>query len=182
MQAKLITVAIFVLFSTSSSFGQNKGVTISGLIKDKVDKSALSYVSVTLKTEKDSAFIAGTVSNEDGRFTLTNIQPNNYYFEIYLTGYITKRQAIYVGSLSEFLDIATIDLEKDIQKIAEVSVMAKQDDVSGKMEKKTFKVEDNISQSGGSILQSMQNLPGVNRMLMLTRKPKKKRNQLVYML
>ena len=161
MLKKLITIAIFVIFLTSSSFGQNKGVTISGLIKDKVDKSALSYVSIVLKTEKDSAFVAGTVSNEEGRFTLTNIQPNNYYFEISLTGYITKRQAIYVGSLSEFLDIATIDLEKDIQKIGEVSVLAKQDDVGGKMEKKTFKVEDNISQSGGSILQTMQNLPGV---------------------
>ena len=161
MQSKLITVAIFVIFSTSYSFGQNKGVTISGLIKDKVEKSALSYVSVALKTEKDSAFVAGTVSNEEGRFTLSNIQPSNYYFEISLTGYMTKRQAIYVGSLSEFLDIATIDLEKVIQKIGEVSVLAKQDDVGGKMEKKTFKVEDNISQSGGSILQTMQNLPGV---------------------
>jgi outer membrane receptor protein involved in Fe transport len=29
------------------------------------------------------------------------------------------------------------------------------------MDKKTFKVEDNISQSGGSVLQTMQNLPGV---------------------
>jgi hypothetical protein len=62
MREKLITVAIFVLFLTSSSFGQNKGVTISGLIKDKVEKSALSYVSVALKTEKDSAFIAVTAS------------------------------------------------------------------------------------------------------------------------
>ena len=124
MQAKLITVGIFILFLTSYSFGQNKGVTISGLIKDKVEKSALSYVSVALKTEKDSAFVAGTVSNGEGRFTLSNIQPNNYYFEISLNGYLTKRQAIYVGSLSEFLDIATIDLEKDIQKIGEVSVLA----------------------------------------------------------
>ena len=161
MKAKLITLSIFVIFLTSSSFGQNKGVTISGLIKDKVEKSALSYVSVSLKTEKDSAFVAGTVSNEEGRFTLSNIQPNNYYFEISLTGYITKRQAIYVGSLSEFLDIATIELEEDIQKIGEVSILSKRDDGSSKMEKKTFKVEDNISQSGGSILQSMQNLPGV---------------------
>jgi outer membrane receptor for ferrienterochelin and colicin len=29
------------------------------------------------------------------------------------------------------------------------------------MDKKTFSVEDNISQSGGSVLQTMQNLPGV---------------------
>lgn len=161
MRAKLISIVILVTFLTSYSFGQNKGVTISGLIKDKADKSALSYVNVVLKTEKDSAFVTGTVSNEEGRFTLSNIKPNNYYFEISFIGYVTKRQSIYVGSLSEFLDIATIDLEEDIKTLGEVVISAKQDEVGGKMAKKTFTVEDNISQSGGSVLQTMQNLPGV---------------------
>jgi outer membrane receptor protein involved in Fe transport len=161
MRAKLISIVILVTFLTSYSFGQNKGVTISGLIKDKADLSALSYVNVVLKTEKDSAFVTGTVSNEEGRFTLSNIKPNNYYFEISFIGYVTKRQSIYVGSLSEFLDVSTIDLEEDIKTLGEVVVSAKQDEVGGKMDKKSFKVEDNISQSGGSVLQTMQNLPGV---------------------
>lgn len=161
MQAKLISIVILVTFLTSNAFSQNKGVTISGLIKDKANKSALSYVNVVLKTEKDSAFVTGTVSNEEGRFTLSNVKPNNYYFEISFIGYVTKRQSIYVGSLSEFLDVSTIDLEEDIKKLTEVVVVAKQDEVGGKMDKKTFKVEDNISQSGGSVLQTMQNLPGV---------------------
>ena len=161
MQAKLISIVILVTFLTTNAFSQNKGVTISGLIKDKANKSALSYVNVVLKTEKDSAFVTGTVSNEEGRFTLSNVKPNNYYFEISFIGYVTKRQSIYVGSLSEFLDVATIDLEEDIKILTEVVVVAKQDEVGGKMDKKTFKVEDNISQSGGSVLQTMQNLPGV---------------------
>ncbi len=161
MQAKLISIVILVSFLTSNAFSQNKGVTISGLIKDKANKSALSYVNVVLKAEKDSAFVTGTVSNEEGRFTLTNIKPNNYYFEISFMGYVTKRQSIYVGSLAEFLDVSSIELEQDIKTIAEVVVSAKQDAVGSKMDKKSFKVEDNISQSGGSVLQTMQNLPGV---------------------
>lgn len=161
MRVKLIFIVLFISFLTSNSFGQNKVVTISGLIKDKADKSALSYVNVVLKTEKDSAFVTGSVSNEEGRFTLTNIKPNNYYFEISFIGYVTKRQSIYVGSLSEFLDVSSIDLEQDIKTITEVVVSAKQDELGAKMDKKSFKVEDNISQSGGSVLQSMQNLPGI---------------------
>ncbi len=161
MRAKLISLVILVTVLTSYSFGQNNGVTISGLIKDKANKSALSYVNVVLKTEKDSAFVTGTVSNEEGRFTLSNIKPNNYYFEISFIGYITKRQTIYVGSLSEFLDISTINLEEDNKTLGEVVISAKQDEVGDKMDKKSFKVEDNIGQSGGSALQTMQNLPGV---------------------
>lgn len=161
MQTKLISIVIFIAFLTAHSFAQNKGVTISGLIKDKADKSALSFVNVVLYTEKDSTFITGTVSNEEGRFTLSNIKPNNYYLEISFIGYLTKKQTLYVGNLSGFLDIATIELQEDITTLNEVVISVKQDEVSYKMDKKTFSVDDNISQSGGSVLQTMQNLPGV---------------------
>ena len=161
LQTKLISIIILIVLLTSHSFGQNKGVSMSGMIKDKADKSALSYVNVVLKTEKDSSFVTGSVSNEEGRFTLSNIKPGNYYLEISFIGYITKKQSIYIGALSDFLDVATIALEEDIKTLSEAIVSAKQDEVSSKMDKKTFSVEDNISQSGGSVLQTMQNLPGV---------------------
>ena len=161
MLAKVISLVILITFSASFSFGQNKGVIISGFIKDKADKSALSYVNVVLKTEKDSAFVTGTVTDEEGRFTLTNLQSNNYFFEISFIGYVTLRQTLYVGNLSEFLDISSIDLVKDIKTLGEVVISAQQDVVSDKMDKKTFSVEGNTSQNGGSVLQTMQNLPGV---------------------
>ena len=79
MQAKFISIVFFISFSTYHSFGQNKGITLSGLIKDQADLSVLSYVNIVLKTEKDSAFVTGTVSNEEGRFTLSNIKPSNLF-------------------------------------------------------------------------------------------------------
>lgn len=161
MRGKLIFFLILGTFLTVNVFSQNKTVTLSGLIKDKANNSALPYVNVVLKTEKDSAFVTGTVSDEAGRFTLSNIEPNNYYIEIYFIGYVTKRQSIYVGSLSDFLDLASIEIEEDIKTLGEVVISAKQDEVGSKMDKKTFTVEGNISQSGGSVLQTIQNLPSV---------------------
>ena len=44
----------------------------------------------------------------------------------------------------------------------EVKVTAgQQEGVSGKMDKKTFTLANNATQTGGSVLQAMQNLPGV---------------------
>ena len=144
-----------------NSFAQVASVTLSGIVKDKVSKSALSYVNVVLKTTKDSVFITGTVTNEEGRFILTKVKPDNYYLEISFVGYVTKKQPIFVGSLSEFLDVSTVELEENSTTLSEVEIISKQDEVSGKMDVKTYSVADNISQSGGSVLQSMQNLPGV---------------------
>ena len=161
MLSKFSNILFVFTFWSFTTLGQNNGVTVSGLIQDKAGKNALSYVNIVLKTEKDSSFVIGTISNDEGRFTLSNIKPNAYYLEISSIGYREKVQSLYVGSLSEFLDLGIIELEEKV-KVLQMIVSAKQDDVSDKMDKKTYSVKDNISQSGGSVLQSMQNLPGVS--------------------
>lgn len=156
-----ILIISFVTLSISNSFAQNKTVTVSGTVKDKTAKAVLPFVNVILKTEKDTVFVTGTVSNEEGRFTLSNIKPDNYFLEVSYIGYTTKRQTLFVGTLSQFLEVPTIEMEEAAKTLSEVTITGKQDEVSGKMDKKVFSVEDNISQSGGSVLQTMQNLPGV---------------------
>jgi len=158
---KTVLTKAFIFFSLCVSFAQTTSVTVSGIVKDKGDKSVLPFVNVVLKTEMDSAFITGVVTNEEGRFTLTGIKPNSYYLEVSYVGYAVKRQSLFVGTLSAFLEVSAIEMETDVKTLSEVVVTGQQDEVSGKMDKKTYSVEDNVSQSGGSVLQTMQNLPGV---------------------
>ncbi len=157
----MLLIKVLLFYSISVSFAQTTSVTLSGIVKSKNDKSALPYVNVVLKTEKDSVLVTGTVTDEEGRFTLSGIKPNNYFLEISYIGFTTKKQTLFVGTLSEFLNVATIELEEDTKTLNEVVITGKADDVSSKMDKKTYSVSDNVSQSGGSVLQTMQNLPGV---------------------
>ncbi|KQK26195.1 TonB-dependent receptor [Chryseobacterium aquaticum] len=161
---RLLLFLITLLFS-SIAYAQVAGITISGLIKNKTNKLALSYVNVLARTEKDTAFVVGTITNEEGRFSLTGIKPGNYQLEFSLSGFRKQRQPLFVGSLSKFLEIPQIELEPDTNKetkIEEVVLTAsKKNEISNQLDKKTYSVADNISQSGGSVLQSMQNLPGV---------------------
>lgn len=152
---------IGIILGKCLAFSQVASVTVSGMIKDKTAKAAIPFVSMVVKAERDSAFITGTISNEEGRFTISGIRPGNYVLEASFIGYKPHKQPLYIGTLSEFLDVSALELEENTNALAEVEVSAKQDDVSGRMDKKTFSVEDNISQSGGSVLQTMQNLPGV---------------------
>ncbi len=136
-------------------------MTVSGIIKDKNSKVKLPFVNVVLKAEKDSTFVSGTVTNEEGRFSLAKMKPGNYYLEISYTGYGTARQSLFVGNLTEYIDIKIIEIEKKQTALQEVIVTGKTAEISEKMDKKTFSLKDNISQIGGSVLQAMQNLPGV---------------------
>ncbi|HPH23488.1 MAG TPA: hypothetical protein PLW32_06370, partial [Chitinophagaceae bacterium] len=63
MQKKNILLFSLLLFCLYNLQAQNTVVTISGIVKSKVDKNILPYVNIVLKTEKDSAFVTGTVSN-----------------------------------------------------------------------------------------------------------------------
>ncbi len=161
MRIKISLIFSLLVFTVSMLQAQTSAVTVSGIIKGKADKTALPFVNIVLKTEKDTAFVTGTVSNEEGRFTLTNIKSGNYILQFSYTGFTSKSQPILVGTLSSFLDLGTIELQQDAKQLQEVVVSSKQDDVSNKMDKKTYSVAANISQSGGSVLQTLKNLPGV---------------------
>ncbi len=140
---------------------QQTVVTVSGTIKSKTSAEALPFVNVVVKNVPDSTFVAGTISNDQGLFSLPEIHPGNYFLEAYYTGFKKHSQSFYVGSNSDFIDIGSIVMEENIEQLSEIVVTAKQDAVAGALDKKTYTIDDNISQSGGSVLQSMSNLPGI---------------------
>jgi outer membrane receptor protein involved in Fe transport len=151
----------FLFFIKISVVVNAQNAAISGTIKDKTSKTVLPFVNVVLKTEKDSVFVGGTVSDEGGRFVITNVKTGNYVVETSFLGYNTEKTTVFVGNLTTFLDLQTIELLETASNLKTVVISGKQDEVSEKMDKKTFSLKDNISQGGGSVLQAMQNLPSV---------------------
>ena len=159
---KLLCLFISLIIIPVIASAQNNKITISGLVKDSKEKTPLPYVNIALKTTRDSSFIIGTITNEEGRFTLTDVKSGTYNAQLTFVGYQTKTQPVLAGELSAFLDLGTIELTKDTRVLEDVTVTSsRQSGVSDKMDKKTFNVADNVSQTGGSVLQVMNNLPGV---------------------
>jgi outer membrane receptor protein involved in Fe transport len=152
--------ALCLLFCTSA-FAQETLVTVSGSVKDVSLKQPLSFVNIVVTSAKDSSFVTGTVTNEDGRFSLKGIKPGNYVLGISFIGYTSVQKLLFVGSLTPFLDFPPIELSPDTHVLQEITVAGQQDAVDTKLDKKTYSVAENISQSGGSVLQVMQNLPGI---------------------
>lgn len=156
-----VYLVIAILGSAFTAASQVANVTISGIISDKANQEPMPYVNVVLKSVADSAFVAGTVTNEEGLFTLDKIIPGNYYVAITYPGYKKVQLPVYVGNLTDYLNLPRVELETISSELDEVVVTVQQEAVDEKMDKKSYKVEDNVAQSGGSVLQVMQNLPGI---------------------
>lgn len=134
-------------------------VTLFGKVQDAQTKAALSSLTVQLRTEKDSAFVGGRLTNEAGAFTFAGMKKGTYLLEVRSIGYQPIRQRVLVGELSAFLDLGALLMVKETQTLGAVVVTGRAD--ATELEKKTFTVADNISQAGGSVLQAMSTLPGV---------------------
>ena len=137
------------------------GVTLSGKVQDAQTKTALPLLSLQLLAEKDSAFVGGRLTNQSGEFTFTALRKGVYVLVVRAMGYQPVRQRVLVGELSAFLDLGAVLMTREARALGEVVVTANADALSAAMDKKTFTVADNISQSGGSVLQAMSTVPGV---------------------
>ena len=136
-------------------------VTLFGRIQDAQTKTALPFLTVQLLTAMDSMFVGGRLTNEAGTFTFAGLKKGVYLLQVRSIGYAPIRQRVLIGELSLFLDLGALLMNKETRTLGEVVVTAAADAVSATMDKKTFTVSDNISQSGGSVLQAMSTLPGV---------------------
>lgn len=159
--ARSITWALGLVLLDCPASAQVNTVTLSGALLDGSTKETLPYLTVILYTAKDSLQQGGTVSGDDGRWVLSGVAPGNYVLKAGGIGYAPLRKPIHVGSLSEFLDLGTLVMTATAQNLAEIEVLGRTEQVGDAMDKKVFRLDDNPSQSGGSVLQALRNLPGV---------------------
>jgi hypothetical protein len=161
---QLLLAMLFVsLCVSTSTFAQTPttGVTVFGVVQDADTKAPLPYLTVQLRSEKDSSFVGGRLTTATGTFTFTGLAKGTYLLEARLIGYRPVRQRVLVGELSAFLDLGTLLFEKESITLGAVVVSGSADAISDALDRKTFTVADNVSQAGGSVLQAMSNLPGV---------------------
>lgn len=113
-------ILFFVFFTLGSviSMGQN----YYGLLKNKQGEN-LSYISVVLKSCKDSSFVSGTVSDENGHFMIKN---PHYKCYLLLSGIGYNNYKISLEKQqSDSVNLGTIILEPNEKMLKEVVVTGK---------------------------------------------------------
>lgn len=152
----LLFACIFTFLGASA-----QGITLSGVVHDSAGGEAIPYANVLLRSSADSVFVTGGITDENGLFKLTGVRPGGYVLGVSYIGYRQKILPVWVGKASEFLDLGRISIAVEDSAMEAVDITATVDAVGGRMDKKSFSVDANIAQSGGTILDVMKNLPGV---------------------
>ncbi|MCM4157944.1 TonB-dependent receptor [Gramella sp. AN32] len=135
-------------------------IIITGQVIEQTTQEALPFVTVAIKDIATQAIVTGTVTNDIGHFTI-ELPTGTYVVIISYIGFETVEKKITAGGLNPIFDLGKIELKASSEALDEVAILAERATISSHLDKKSFSLDDNLAQSGGSVLDAMKTMPGV---------------------
>ncbi len=147
MKTRVLFVALAIV-SAGASYAQNK---VNGTVIDRTDNSKLIGVNATLSN--DSGQVAGTTTDNNGKFSL-DADTGNYILELSYIGYETIRMALTVNDNTH---IGMIQMQEGAMELGEVVVESQA--IIQKVDRQILlpsKEQMQASSDGVSLLQNLQ--------------------------
>lgn len=136
--------------------------TVRGMIVDSTTRGAIEYATIGLYRVKDSSLVNGLVTSADGVFIFKDLPAGEYYIDANFIGYVSRRiSPITIGSQRKALDLGNVLLHPDVTRIEEVTVVAQSQRVEYKIDKKVVNIAQDLSASGGSLVNALENTPSI---------------------
>jgi len=152
---KLFFASILSIFLTPLFAAQN----ISGTVIDSAQNQALEFVNIAVFQQGSERMLIGTITDENGRFSFSNIASGAYSLQVSFIGYHTFTRDFVVEN--QDLNLGTIRLSQDTELLTEVEVRGMGSQMRFEVDRRVFSVDQAIAAAGGSITEVLENIPSV---------------------
>ncbi len=134
-------------------------VSLTGRILDEHSKEPIEYGTITILQAKDSALIAGTVTNEEGLFQIES-SLDSIYLQAQFLGFELYTSSIFFAS--DRVDFGDIPLRLNSSNLAEVEITARTITSSHRVDKQVFDAGQFQAAKGGTASDVLRNLPSIS--------------------
>lgn len=146
----------------SSVFVNSQTITtISGKVVSKNTKEEVPFATVAVLSENDS-LVAGNFTSADGSFIIEGLEKGKYTVSISYFGYKSYSAEVLIGELLSNYDLGKIMIVPSSTEWEEATISGNRYVINSQMDKKTFYMNNYIAQTGGSVLDAMKAIPGIN--------------------
>lgn len=154
----VFAISIFAQGPSATPINDQK-VFIKGKVVEGGSQQPVEYATVAVLSAETKDLIAGTTSDIDGNFELSALH-KDVIVEISFIGFETK-------TISELefkrglADLGNISISPSSQMMDEVVVRAEKSQTEFKLDKRVFNVGQDLSSTGASALEVLNNVPSV---------------------
>jgi outer membrane receptor protein involved in Fe transport len=162
-----MTTNIFTLFLTIvcslfviSSEAQNPTITIRGKVVDSRSQNPVEFATIMVANPETGTSITGVTTDLDGNF-IVKTEAKDFYLEISFIGF-EKTTIRDFEIVDNEVDLGTVSISENSEVLDEVVVRAEKSTTEFKLDKRVFNVGKDLSTTGASALEVLNNVPSVN--------------------
>jgi ferric enterobactin receptor len=133
---------------------------LSGVVLDSATHKPVEFASVALLPATGTAPVAGTVADEQGRFTLRDLAADNYRLQVSFVGYAPLLRAVTVGPT--VTDLGSIFLKTSSQRLSEVTVTGTKPVVEVLPDRLVYNADRDLTNKGGVAADVLRKVPLLN--------------------
>lgn len=150
---KLLAAAMVAL-SAMPSFAS----VVRGTVVDETGEPLVD-ASVQLRTLPDSTIVKGVVTNDKGRFALTNVKAGKFVIKIAYVGYNTYYKDINVGT--DDISLGNLQMSETTYVLKETTVTARRTEIKAKEDTLEFTADAYHTRPNAVVEDLLKRLPGV---------------------
>ena len=156
----LLCAVCLLVGNMGTVVAQNARASLSGSVSDAQTKEVLQYVNVAVLSTKDSSMINGVITNENGKFSITNMKLGKFIVRFSFIGYkdVFKNVELKGGNVN----MGNIELSQSSEMLEGVEIVAERQMMEYKLDKRVINVDKNIVSAGGSASEVLENVPSVS--------------------
>lgn len=139
----------------------SKGGKIEGVVMDGELGGPLGYVTVQVKAKGGDKVLGGTVTNNDGTYTIDGLRQGDYVVTFSFVGYDEVSKAVTISDPTRVVRLGALTLEEGSNRLEEVEVVAKKPQMRFEIDRKVFDATQDIAAEGGSASDLLSNIPSV---------------------
>ena len=157
---KILFIIILIIYSIPlfSQEDSSSIFTVKGKIVSSETKEPLEYATVIFKNSTIDSLAYGSVTNAKGFFTL-DIRQGNY--NAFAEFYSFKTKQLSISSINKNLNLGNIELEVDTEVLDEIEIVAEKKAIEYKANKLIANIAKDISSSGSTAIDVLNNVPSV---------------------
>ncbi|MCX7697106.1 MAG: TonB-dependent receptor family protein [Bacteroidales bacterium] len=140
--------------------------TLKGVVLDSLSKKPIEYCMVSVFLLKDSSLVTGGITNENGQFNITVPRPGKFRITFSFLGYTPKTVSpVQISPQTSLpnasIDMGTIYLMSSTYRLKEVTIEDDRPQIELELDKKVIHVKEDITSQGGTALDLLRNVPGI---------------------